>query len=224
MSKFPASWKKQIWAAFKELNIEDDNAERKLEALIQAISENLAGRPEHEWQDGLSWIDNAISEHNRAPFRGILAKQKSKICAEIITENCVDADHPIWNVPSDAVVQRTPNGLAEAVGPLLGMATKIVFVDYMLGMEKPRYRRAMAAYLNKVVTNRANGAIDQVEIITSAGGTAEFFEQTVRAELPSLIPAGLKVRVWKITPSHGGAALHNRYILTNRGGLKFGWG
>jgi hypothetical protein len=195
-----------------------------MSALIQALSENLIGRPDHSWDENLSWIENSIREHRHIPFHAILARKSEAGCAEVLSDTDIGSRHPLWDLPVDKTVSRTPQDLANAVAPLLRMATRIIFVDYMLGFENARYRQSMAEFLRRAAVDRPNGPLALIEIVTTAGGEPDFFAATCRAELPRLIPAGMKIRIWKVAQIPEGIALHNRYILTDRGGINFGWG
>ena len=223
VSKYPSNWKRRIWDAFNALGVADDNTRPIMTALIESLSENLIGRPDHIWDESVSWLENALHEHGRIPFHAILARSSVAGCEAVLREADIDR-HPLWDLPSDRSVNRTANELADAIAPLLRIGKRIILVDYMLGLESPRYRQSVAAYLQKIATNRPNGPPDLVEIVTTAGGEPDFFNATCRSELPRLIPAGMKVRIWKIGRLPEGTGVHNRFVLTDRGGISFGWG
>lgn len=224
VSQFPSKWKRLIWKAFRASGALDDNTRPRMAELIQLISENLIGRPGHLWNDDLTWLNNALHEHHRLPFHAILARSPIAECAEALTENDIDIEHDRWAVPTGRTINRTAEASAEAVGSMLRLSRRIILVDYMLGLENRRYRQTVRMFLAAAGISRPNANLDTVEIVSASNAAADFFLKTCRQQLPRLIPPGVKVRVWKIAQLEGGDRPHNRFILTNLGGVQFGYG
>ena len=52
----------------------------------------------------------------------------------------------------------------------------------------------------------------------------DFFRQQCERRLPGIVPRGLRVDLVRLRQRDGGERLHNRYILTELGGVTFGVG
>ncbi|MDH3581182.1 MAG: hypothetical protein OEM91_11225 [Hyphomicrobiales bacterium] len=172
----------------------------------------------------MAWLENALHEHSRLPFHSILARSPMANCAQVLTEKDIDNDHDLWKISTGHTIKRTADASADAVGSMLRLSRRIILVDYMLGFENRRYRETVRKFLYAAVKSRPNENLDTVEIVSASYAPVDFFEDTCRQQLPRLIPAGVKVRVWKIAQLDGGDRPHNRFILTNLGGVQFGWG
>ncbi len=109
---------------------------------------------------------------------------------------------------------------------MLRIADVLVFVDPHFGPEKVRHRRPLEEFLRSVVDARPGEAPQRLEVLTSAddGPTTEFFCGECRRRLPRCIPIGLHVEMVRLRQRAGGERLHNRYILTDLGGVTFGVG
>jgi hypothetical protein len=77
-----------------------------------------------------------------------------------------------------------------------------------------------------MLRHRPGNPPDRVEVHTSAAGTGteEFFKGECHARLRRCIPDGMRIVVRRLNQRAGGERLHNRYILTDLGGIAFGVG
>jgi hypothetical protein len=55
-------------------------------------------------------------------------------------------------------------------------------------------------------------------------GTRQFFEESCHAQLPRCLPGGSDLAVLRLSAKPQGQGLHNRYVLTDVGGVIFGIG
>ena len=74
ISRLPSKWEKKVIQAAKEAGVPDI----RMASIVQRLRNpklRLAdfGR---EYDSGKSWIDNALTEHQRAPFHAIIAREK----------------------------------------------------------------------------------------------------------------------------------------------------
>lgn len=71
--------------------------------------------------------------------------------------------------------------------------------------------------------DRSSGA-PSLEIFASnkMDPTMQYFFEECRRYLPDLLPAGMQLKIGFWSQRAGGEEIHNRYILTDRGGVKFG--
>ena len=225
VSRYPKSWQRRVWNAFEGT---DDFARVRLTELLARLSERMVQRCDTNWEpDRTTWLENAEREHGRRPFCAILARANPRNHAGVLTETAMDEDNvPGWAVSHGRPVARNAAEMAEAVAPLLRCSSTVIFVDPYFGPERPRYRRPFKAFLERMNEQRPGKEPKRVEVHTAAAktGTEEFFRGECETRLRRCVPEGIRVRVRRLNEKLGGEKLHNRYILTDLGGVTFGSG
>jgi hypothetical protein len=118
--------------------------------------------------------------------------------------------------------------MAATVAAMLRIADRIIFVDPYFRPGRLANYRPLEGFLRAMVTARPLDVPAQIEVQTSWGedrwGTREFFEEQCLRSLPRCVPEGLCVGLLRLRQKKGGERFHNRYILTDVGGLVFGIG
>jgi hypothetical protein len=106
---------------------------------------------------------------------------------------------------------------------MLGNCTEMHLVDPHFNPEKARFRRVLEALLEVVAESNASLRVVRVHCIAANLGLA-FFEQEA-AKMAGSLPNGVTIAFsrWK-EKQQGGEKLHNRYVLTNIGGVSLGVG
>ena len=225
VSRYPKRWKKLVWEAFTS----DNDVERgRMTELLERLSETMVKRRDGRWNPGAAWLDNAEDEHTRVPFHAILARSNPRGHAQVLVADALDDSTPCWIVPRGCTVHRTASDMAAAAASMLRSADVVVFVDPHFGPGNTRHRRPLREFLRVVVTNRPGHPPQRIEVQSAAEGdgrpTPEFFREECRHRLPSCVPRGLRVHLVRLRQQPGGERLHNRYILTDLGGVIFGVG
>lgn len=218
VSRFPSSWKRLVWDSARP----NSELERKrLEEMLKQLSDGMVRRGRACDPDA-AWLPNAKAEHGRSPFAGILAREGDANGPVIGAEHL--ADSPAWNCPNGLVCSRTSTALAAAVAPVLRVCRRVAFIDPHFGPENVRHRGPLRAFLRAVMDRRPGGPPDDVFLMTSIKSTSEFFRTESQRHLPALIPRGMTVVLRRLRDRAGGERLHNRYVLTDIGGILFGVG
>lgn len=108
--------------------------------------------------------------------------------------------------------------MAAAVEMMLCRCRWVKFIDPHLSPGRPLYRRSLRAFLTLLKGERPVGPLEVVEIHTGRhDGTADF----LRESYEEIIPAGMQVTLFQWQERPVGQRLHNRYILTDLGGVSF---
>ena len=226
ISRFPKGWKKRVWDAWKASEVENGGeiARRRMETLIQHLSEVMVERRRPVWDSERSWLENAVDQ--RVPFHAILARHNPTGDRRILVGDELDESVPRWTAPHGRTVPRTAEAIAEAVGSMLRIATNVVFVDPYFAPDRKSFVKVVAECMGAGWTERAAGPA-RVRIFSSdreENGTFKHFETECRRRLPREFPAGQEVVICRLRKRTGGDRLHNRYILTELGGVAFGVG
>lgn len=217
ISRYPRHWARLVYESL--VNATPLEKKRIEQALVQ-LKDALYPRC-HDWNPDLPWLQNAITEHEARHFDAIIADTDDATHADVICEQELELD-PRWQAETQRRVERTPKDMAECVGPLLRTARTIRLVDPNFQPGTSRFRAPFRAFIAAAMECRAAMAPPRIELHTgdTRGGTKAFFGGECQSHLAPLIPTGSTLRVYRWQQRQ----LHNRYVLTEKGGLQFGTG
>lgn len=224
VSRYPKRWKKLVWDAFGGGNELD---RKRLEELVARLSETMVKRRDSVWNPDAGWAANTEEEHRRVPFHAILARTNPRGLGHVLVADEVDDTTALWAIARGRTVPRTAADMAAAVGSMLRSAETVVFVDPHFGPGK-RHRQPLEAFLRAVADGRPCDVPRRIEVQCAADGdgraTPEFFREQCQNRLHGCVPPKLRVEIVRLCQRDGGERLHNRYILTDLGGVTFGVG
>jgi len=226
VSQFPTSWLRTV----HELILRERGAGRcselqhaRIETMLANIRSALVRRGADGYRAEDTWLLNAENEHVARPFRAVVAHENPRNRDFVLVASDMDETHPLWAVACGIVVPRTPAALAAAAKPLLQISETLVFIDRHFGPENARHRQVFEALLRAGTADRARDP-RTITYFTGTPATNDFFLDTCRDELPRITPAGMTVRLAKLAERAAGEKFHNRYVLTERGGISLGTG
>jgi hypothetical protein len=225
VSRYPNKWRELVWNAFRGGAGAREIERKRIEELIARLTSPEVRRAGSVWNDLRDWLTNAEQEHSRKPFHAILARDNPRKNSGVIcADDVISGTAPTWDAPSSIVVPRAAQAMANCVASMLRCATKILFVDPYFRASKPEFNRPLAAFL-QIVAGQVPAAVVELHTAerTDAPNWAAFRQECERY-LPSRLPPGVKVKIRRWKNRIGGEGLHNRYILTDLGGVDFGVG
>ena len=220
VSRYPKNWARRVWEAFTG-NSELDR--KRMEELLVHLKETMVKRKDYVWDDNKeSWLENALLEHERYPFSAILARKNPDGRPDIIEESDLDSkDLVAWDIPHGIIVDRKAEAMAAAISMMLSRCRWVKFIDQHISKGKYQYKLSLKAFIKLLNTNRPVGPPEKVEIHTGWDEDLSATSEFLRAFLEGLIPVGLSVTLYQWQERPGGPGLHNRYILTDLGGVAF---
>lgn len=227
MAEFPnfKKWRKQFRQAWATAG---DNEKTRIEALYMRITEKRVRRSDQDYDGNRTWLENAEEANRRHGFQAILSMENPRDHDRVLSAtalNDLSDDHPLWHVKSQDSCARTAREMADLLSPLLTNCMELHFIDPHFGPENTRHRRPLAEFLEKVVRLRhRRPGIKRIIMhtaVTDKSSEASFFKRECEQKLPVLIPEGLQLAIKRWRQRNGGEKLHNRYILTDIGGVKF---
>src|SRR5690606_27803366 len=104
-------------------------------------------------------------------------------------------------------------GLARALNGMLINCRELHLVDPYFGPENKRHWEVLQGFLRVIADN---GNSPKVCVFCAKSADLEFF-QTVARKMASHLPSGVEVAFVRL--SNGREVLHNRYVLTDLGGV-----
>ncbi len=220
ISRYPRLWKRLVYEGL-EAGSEIDR--KRIEERLSRLDDRMMTRV-HEWDAARDWLSNAETEHGKRPFHAIVAGANPRGNAAILMADDLDELAPRWNVGRGIAVPRQAADLANALSPLLRIARSIVFVDPYFDPHKAKARTTLAEFLARAWARKNGILIERVEFHTRFDEHNAGFDAECRRQLPQRIPTGINVRIVRWRERVGGEGLHNRYVLTDRGGVSLAWG
>ena len=228
VSRYPKKWRKLVWEAFEAISgatASQGDKERIQELLVRLMEPGVKRSPECLWDNTRDWLANAENEHARKPFHAILARDNPRNNANVIREADILAGTAVdWDVPVTMTVPRNAEEMATCVAPMLRCATKILFVDPHFRATEERFRKPLAAFLRAVDTRASEITLELHTADRADKPSWTEFRRECEDKLPPVLPAGMPLSVYRWKEREGGEKLHNRYILTDIGGVQFGVG
>jgi hypothetical protein len=219
IARYPKRWEKMVYDALG--NCMPMEKQKIVEGLVR-LKPALYPRP-HEWDKDKGWLDNAIEEHTKRAFCAIIAQYNPNGVAAIIRESDLDeGEEPRWKAERQRHIERTDTAMAGCADLLLRYAREILFIEPHFNPQLQRFMRPLKAFLQIVATRPSYIPVRRIEIHTGhkTVGAKAFFDTVCTNLLPSIIPRGIKIRLIRWDQDY----LHNRFILTENGGLKFAIG
>lgn len=221
ISEYPIHWKSLV---YKSLASCPDREKKMIEVKLQKLDKHFFRSRMRDLEPTLNWLSNALSEHSREPFHAIIAKQNPQNHRQVLESEYLDETHPLWVIETQKEIKRTASEMGSCIKPLLQWSQEFVFVDpyfFGLGGGGNRHLRPLEEFLKIIIANRTpNFSVKRLEYHTSDRIAADQFENRCNTVLPRIIPQGLLLDII-IWPQ---GSLHNRYVLTERGGVSFGMG
>jgi len=243
VSDYPKDWAGEVYGAFYEYFGCDDsslafqNAQPELQSYVQWLSEFTVQRDVSRTAEH-TWLQGAVAEHGRRPFHAIMTTTEDGIeCREVITPEVLDnLRDSRWYLPTIMATKKSAENLAVAMEPMLRGAQYIVLVDPYFDAADARYQASFSALVRAACGARGNGSsLPQLIVMTGieqkrkrdegkftrAAMTRIADELCVKArqEIPKLLPRGMCVSFYCLKHPDGGDPLHNRYVLTDIGGV-----
>ncbi|NJM12240.1 MAG: hypothetical protein HC889_10475 [Synechococcaceae cyanobacterium SM1_2_3] len=170
-------------------------------------------------------LTNAIKEHHRRPFRGILNDKAAAGEQDIITIGASIHSHRKWKAPSTQSVPRRAVDMVESVADLINMSTSLILVDRNFDPSEGRFLSVLVAFADYLLKRTHQPKIRQIKFVTTyedykTKETKERFEKRCREILPRKLPSGIEVKFHLKVKN----LLHPRFVLTNIGCVLFDWG
>jgi hypothetical protein len=216
------NWRRQVLTSASQAGAMELE---RITALINILAERMILREGSIYDGNIPWLENAEKEHVRCPFHAILAltnprKHPCVLFGPVLGE----APNPMWDLRREDTVPRSPKALAGSVAGILRNCSEVVFIDPHFASEDRRYTRPLKFFMNFLVKDRVCPLPHRVELQTLAKSSSEFFRSECETRLPKIVPDGLTLVLKRLKQNETGQRLHNRYILTDIGGVKFGTG
>jgi hypothetical protein len=215
VSGFPsiAAWREAVLKAAGTL---EPIAQARFEAFVQHVSTYSTYRKDAKFDQAQQWVANAVKEHGRIPFSGIICRQQT--AAETSSEDVIWDNAAPWNVQRGYSVPRQSAEYARFLSPMVRLARAITIVDPHFTPTEERFVASLEALLKEALKWRRDEAQNlAAALLTTNDSTPALFQQLARR-----LPQGLRLKIVRYEARE--EKDHNRYVITELGGVSFGTG
>ena len=213
ISAFPKKWRKLVCDSALREHKGKVEFSKIVERLNKFGSDIVfdTGRPSGEGSQ--TWIDRALVEHARKPFAAIISATAVDH-PDVLLKDEIDEENPRFKAARQCAIPRTAQALIGCAEFLIRHAKIIKLVDPHFDPTKPRYQRPLEQICSLLPGSKAIVEIHRSDEIAN-DELIRRFQQSV-----SMLPAGVKMQLH----IYEKAQMHNRFIITESGGLIYGVG
>lgn len=220
LAQYPRRWKKLVYDGLDTAGcrpVEKSRIEVRLRNLDRRI---FSPRSNAAYDPNRSWLENAVAEHERAAFRAVIAKSEVSGLEHVLDASAVDDTVERWRTDQGALLLRDPALIVKSITLLLDASSHVLVIDPYFRADQGDKLVALRE-ICAVVADR-NVPVE-VHFADEARGYAPCVADATRV-LPDALPSNAKVTMHCWREQAGGPRLHNRFILTDVGGVQFGDG
>jgi hypothetical protein len=193
---------------------------KRIEELFRMFAEHRSSRDDLGYEAALEWLENAEREHDRKEFRAIVASANPRKHGAVILDRELGAPHARrWTCTVGENPARSATGLATSLAGLVLNSRTLHLVDPHFGPSNARHRRVLEA-IAVLIASRGGGAVC---VHCSDKEALDHFEEGAN-ELAKRVPATVHVEFRRWRQRTGGEKFHNRYVLSELGGVMLGTG
>ncbi len=196
--KYPTTWKEQVQRLL-------GNDVRKLELLLDLLKKKSVFK-NGPYKKNLAWLENA----KNSSFHAILARDSMW--------RSVILDQP----PPSITITRTADSMAKGIEPMLRYAKRIRFIDPYFCALHDRFKEPLRKFLDIIFDNHN---VERLELHAWDERKVNWDDFLGECnELSCFIRKDLRLTVHLWKEKTQGQRFHNRFILTDIGGVMFGTG
>ncbi|TWT44379.1 hypothetical protein RAS1_07930 [Phycisphaerae bacterium RAS1] len=220
IAQFPKSWKKLVYDAFAGAgDVEKKRIEERLQQ--ESFSRKLT-RSNRTYDSAQAWLPNAVRQQEGSdPFRAIIATTNPNTCPSVRIASELDETDRLWSVSREAKIARTAHDLTAVAVPLVRCSRELLIVDPYFDPQVPRFFDVFQSLIREACGARTPPGRLELHCSNARSGTTDHWEGQCSSRLGRLIGANFRLRVVRWAQRAGGETFHARYILTERGGLRF---
>lgn len=228
ISQFPKDWVKRVCGACENFSFMQ---RQKMEIELLRIKKHALARSGRSYDGSKMWIENAFQQHSNKPFDAVISANIPNAPDFFLAVDDIAPHSPLWAVEREKKVPRTVEDLANSVAPLLRISNRILFIDRMFHPAAERWRDVLAQMIKITCNGQESPPAFEYHcgIEPDEFGKPEqkrktdFLEQCERYML-NILPPKTSLTITRWDRHHKGDFFHDRYVLTDKGGVRVGWG
>ena len=213
-------WKALVLQAIKCSDNGEVMKKRLKEAASRLIKRALYCRQATPEVDTTDWLAAALVAHELRPFRAIIVDRYEGGRDDVLACDLRLIDHPLWKVSKDESVDRSTATMVGVIQAVLDCAGEVVLVDRNFRPEQQRFRNVLIHIMVSLATRPHGPHIGKIVYHVGDDIAMGHLETQCRTCIAAHIPAGMTLEIIV----HPRDELHDRFVLTDIGGVSFGQG
>ena len=225
ISRFPNKWEQKVLEAARAAGMGDVHYKSLVEKLSKAKSASVASFNREYDHSTLNWLDNALQQHAIRPFHAIVVVEINGSTDCMLSAESSDDTHRLMVAATNWEVLRVSAELAKAMQPLLQTARRVIFVDPFFNIREPNYRATLKDCFAMMSASGSAEVGCEIHFRDSdSRPSADFTGRHAHTWLNGIIPEGMSIKLFAWKERRGGEDFHDRFLLTDRGGMTIGAG
>lgn len=194
---------------------------KRLSAAIDKLYRKAVYRrntvPETNSED---WLDHALIAHKNRPFQAILTDCYDGNEKCVLSSKTEFTNNSRWKIPLDLLSERSAEKMIDAIRPMLDCARKIILIDRNFNPDKYRWRPFLLK-LSLILSRRPfSPSINKIGFHVGDDIETNHLKLLCKNYIKKELPDNMQV-IFFVWPRD---ELHDRYVLTDIGGVRFGIG
>ena len=166
------------------------------------------------------WLAVALAAHADRPFRAIIVNEYDGDRNDVLIKDIKLIIHPLWQVPISESVDRNTATMLGVIQSVLACAGEVVLVDRNFRPEQQRFQNVLIGIMESLVTRSHGPHIGKVVYHVGDDIANDHLETQCKACFGTRMPVGMTLEI----VVHPRDELHDRFVLTDIGGVSFGQG
>ena len=204
---------------------------KKVEIIVESAIKKRRFLSRGRTYDGAaSWVECAMREHRRLPFRAVVSGYESDPRPGCLGVDADLSENDAWHPQMSVTVDRSTAGLVGAIAPMLRLSRQVILIEPHFDIGRRAFTEPIRALLRAASSQPPRLEEVHLHMANRSNGFYAFLKSNHLVDLEQMVPAGVTARVylWEtdVIPSGPNArdALHDRFLITDIGGVQIGWG
>jgi hypothetical protein len=212
-------WKRWALKVIKNSNNKQVEKKRLSVTIDRLVRKAMYCRNFTPFSESDDWLEHAIKANHDRPFQAIIAPCNEGSDSCVITDDDM-IDDMKWQIPFDLEVNRTAEEMIGAIKPMLNMAREIILIDRNFDPDKYRWSQFLVKLVDEISHRAFSPRINRVDFHIGDKINSNHLELMCNKNIKKNLPASSKLNFF-IWPKDD---LHDRFVLTDVGGVEFGIG
>ena len=224
------AWEKNVMEAAKNSGFSEINRARTEVMLSKSKHRTGNFHRYRRYDNKAPWARNILLEHTRRPFRAIICNEGEILDEKTLTPDECSDDHPLFRASSHKNVKRTAEDIADTLFHLVLVSKEIDLVDpyFDLASNGKNYAAPLKRLFEKLVAVSSTPKTIRIHKKPpercKSNPSFKFFKEKVKKHMKGVLPDGFSLEIYTWSERSRGEDFHDRYLLTEKGGITLGAG
>ena len=225
LALYPKAWIRIAYEALANQSSIGDVERKRICQQLNKIKREWSIPSGCDYDPSMEWLANACLQQDKKLFRAVITKDVKDEMRHVLSVKDIDETHKFIKAKRNYSVPLDIETMLESFKVLLRSSSRIAFVDPYFDITVNGYRKLLARCLNYIDSFNSKTDID-IEIHYKAGAIIPNVSNLKRdaAKFREFIPERLCIDIYGWVMSPQGEDFHDRFLLTNRGGISIGRG